>query len=395
MMNVTVVAPTDLRDFLKSAGWVSDDRSLAERLYALQHPSFPRRQLVFPMDSAAPDYVESVASVLSKFSELISQTPSAVAARLHSFKDDVIRIRVSFDGDDSEIPLSFAATVVENTSKMLKAAACTVLRPRIRHPRLTLSEASQFVDKARFGQTETGSFVLRVACPIRAMELQGALMLDSGDVPFVRKVTWSLRQAIAQLVGAIEADRLSELIDEIKQHKAPIISSNLCEAISGLHDDRLDNSIDVGLDWSAQLPVADSALIRTIRIQRDYFSRIEEVRRELRAIETDAAESFVGTVERLDGEMGADGRRSGNVVLALLLRDEGETVRARTMLNAEDYAKADRAHMDGRLLVRVSGLLWPGRQPRQLTELSSFELLNSSTGEVLMNAADGVGVTSR
>lgn len=388
MTNVAAVAPTDLRDFLKSVGWTSDERSLAERLYALESRNFPRRQLVFPMDSVAPDYAESVASVLTKFSELTGQSPTTVIGRLHSFKDDVLRLRVAFDGDDSEIPLSFAATVVENTSKMLKAVACTVLRPRIRHPRLTLSEASQFIEKARFGQTESGSFILRVSCPIRAMEIQGELVLESDDLPFVRKVTLSLRRAVAQLVGAIEADSLTALVDKIKQDTAPIISSNLCEAISSLHDDRLDNSIDLGLDWSAQLPVTDPALLRTARIQRDYFSRIEEVRRELRAVETDAAEAFVGTVERLDGEMGADGRRSGNVVLALLLRDEGETVRARIVLSAADYEKADRAHMDGRLLVRVSGRLWPGRQPRQLTELSTFELFNSSTGEVLMNSTE-------
>ena len=85
-------------------------------------------------------------------------------------------------------------------------------------------------------------------------------------------------------------------------------------------------------------------------------------------------DTFIGTVERLDGEMGEDGQRSGEVILSLLL-PEGEQVRARTNLNAQDYTKADQAHMTEGTYVKVAGKLHPGRQPRQLTELRTFDLI--------------------
>ena len=136
-------------------------------------------------------------------------------------------------------------------------------------------------------------------------------------------------------------------------------------------------SLDVGFDWSLLYrPPADVAS-RPVRIQRDYFSRIEEVRRELRASELDQSDTFIGTVERLEGEMGVDGRRSGVIVLSLLLPDEGESVRVRTVLSADNYAIADRAHMKNGAYVRVTGCLRPGRQPRQMTDMTTFELLQS------------------
>ena len=114
-----------------------------------------------------------------------------------------------------------------------------------------------------------------------------------------------------------------------------------------------------------------------MRIQRDYFSRIEQVGRALRAAEQQAdGDTFVGTVERLDGEFDVTGRRSGEVILSLLLPDEGETVSAKTTLTAENYAKADQAHMTNGIYVRVSGRLRPGRQPRQLTDVTDFEIIN-------------------
>ena len=368
------VAPTDLRDYLKALGWSSLGIALRDRLYVLENSQYPRRQLVFPMDTSAPDYLEAVQIVREKLAELTGVHPDILDARIQTMKDDVLRLRVSFSGNDHSLPLSFAGALVQSTERLLKAAACTTLRPRVRHPRLSLNEASQLVEKTRFQQTEKGSFVLKVACPIHALDAQGNLALDESNPPFVRQVTLVLQQSLAKLTAAIEADTLDELLDELKTSPAPIISSNLCEAISGMHDESVGNSVDVSFNWSVLHAVPAQAQIGTIRIQRDYFSRIEDVRRELRAAEPEMDDVFIGTVEGLDGEMDdAAGRRFGDVVLALL--DEGEIVRAKVALTADDYEKAITAHKTNGAYVRVVGRLRPGRQPRQLTHASRFELL--------------------
>lgn len=371
-----LIAPTDLRDLLKARGWTLVEEALEHRQYALRNSAYARRELVFPMDMEAPDYAESVANVLEKLAHLAGIPISSLLSSAQSLKDDVLRLRVFTHGtSDSGLPLSFAASLMRNTTNLLKAAACTVLRPRLHHPKLSLSEATQLVEKVRFAHTEGGSFVLRVACPIHAIERQGNLPQDPPNTTFVRQVTTSLQRALLRLSHAIEADRVDAMVDDLKRSPAPLLSSNLCEALASMHDEVIGNSVDVGFDWSALQPVHDAALLRPVRLQRDYFTRIEEVRRELRSVERPDEGPFIGTVERLEGEMNADGRRSGEVVLSLLLQDQDETVRARTVLSADDYQKADSAHMSNNAYVRVSGRLRPGRQPRQLTDVSAFEVI--------------------
>lgn len=364
------VGPTDLRDFFKSQGWNLFEQAVKDRLFVFSHPSYPRRQLIFPMDLYAPDYEEAVSQAIHKVADLTGTTDTYVRNRIKTAKDDVLRLRVFFDGNDTELPLSFASVLVQSTEKMLRTAACTVLRPRLHHPRLTLNEAVQFVNQAKFGQTERGSFVLNVACPINSMEVQGELGFDD---PFVRQVTASLNKALWQLKDAIETDRVGQLIDSLKDAPAPLVSSNLCEAIGEMHDEQVNNSLDFAFDWSLlrQAPVDDRQ--RRVVLQRDYFARVEEIRRELRRHESAQEETFIGTVEKLEGDMGEDGRRAGPVVVALLLPEEGETVRARMILSADDYATADKAHMTNGAYVAVRGKLRPGRQPRQLTDIESFK----------------------
>jgi hypothetical protein len=247
---------------------------------------------------------------------------------------------------------------------------------------LSLTEAAQFVDRARFGQTEAGSYIIQVACQLNGVEAQGALDPD-GDEPFVRMVTQTLSCALTQLVTAIEMDTLDTFVDQVRTSTTPLISSNLCEALVGMHDDEIDNSLDVNFSWSALRPSTNDAARPLIRLQREYFSRIEEVRRELRLIQANDIETYIGTVERLDGEMSPEGQRSGTVHLALLLPDEGESVRARTILNACDYAVADRAHMNNGTYIRITGRLRPGRQPQQITDMSRFEIVPECETEQL------------
>lgn len=371
MNNAENIAPTDLRDFLKARGWTLVEEALRHRQYALRNSAYARRELAFPMDIEAPDYAESVANVLEKLAALTGQRASTLRASAQDAKDDVLRLRIHAPGaTESGLPLSFAAAIVRHTTNLLKAAACTVLRPRLHHPKLSLSEATQLADRVRFGHTQSGSFVLQVACPLHAVEAHSA-----PNTTFVREVTTSLHRALDRLTRAIEVDRLGALVEDLKRSDTPALSANLCDALAGMHDEVVGNSLDLGFEWSALLPVTDPALRQTVRLQRDYFARIDEVRRELRAIERPDEGPFIGTVERLEGEMTADGRRSGDVVVSLLLPDQDETVRARVTLSADDYAKADSAHMTNNAYVRVSGRLRPGRQPRHLTDITSFELL--------------------
>ena len=373
----TYIAPTDLRDYAKAQGWTLLKEAARDRLYVMSNPRFERRQLVFPMDTTAPDYAEAIALMVEKIAVMEQRTPEAVVKSLTEVSDDAVAFRVTSPRPEERyLALSFAGAMVVGAQQLLLASACTVLKPKAHHPRLSRSEAQRFLETARFRHTQPGSFVLNVSCPVQAMDVQALpLFPDEVEAPFVRQVTLTLVRSLRELVSAIETDSLDGLVSSLKQSTTPLISSNFCEALTRFEDESLKNSVDIGITWAASIPRPhDEPAYSVVRVQHDYFSRIEEVRRELRSQEKHMEDTFIGTVERLDGEMGEGGRRSGEVILSLLL-PEGEQVRAHTNLNAEQYAKADQAHMTEGTYIMVGGKLHPGRQPRQLSELRSFDLI--------------------
>ncbi len=373
----TLIPPTDLRDYAKDQGWVLFKEAAKDRLYVMTNPHFERRQLVFPMDTTAPDYSEAVMLVVGKLAAMEGRSAQAVIKNLLEVGDDAIAFRVTTPRpDERSLPLAFAGSMVTGAQQLLLASACTVLKPQAHHPRLSRTEAQQFLETAKFRHTQPGSFVLNISCPVQGLDVQAPLLPDEADAPFVRRTTATLRKALGELVTAIETDSLDAFVEATKNGANPVVSSNLCEALTRFEDSSLKNSVEIGITWAAAIPKpANEGRISIIRIQHDYFPRIEEVRRELRSKEQHLEDVFPATVERLDGEMGDDGKRSGEVILRLLTPDGDELVRARANLTTDQYELADKAHMTDGAFVKVAGKLHPGRQPRQLSDIKSFELM--------------------
>jgi hypothetical protein len=335
------------------------------------------------MDTNVADYEETIAIVAEKLAYFEGLPLEHLWGDLLEVRDDILRVRIASVREGvTSLPLTFATSAVAATQQLLLSAACTVLQPRVHHPRLFRTQALQFLDAAQFQHTEHGSFVLKVSCAFDALDL------GDEEVPFARQTMLTLSQSLHELVGAIEADLLDEYVEGARRDDAPIISSNLCDALTKLQDDDLRNSLEVGLTWSPLNPVREEMRYAPLRIQNDYFPRIEEVRRALRDAGAPIEDAFMGTVEQLNGDMDEHGHRFGEVMLALLL-PEGEVVRATTNLTAEEYVIADKAHMTEGTYVMIRGRLHQGRQPRLITNVTAFEILTVPENRRLEEPREG------
>lgn len=376
-MIIENISPIDLRDFAKSQGWVQQENLSKTPIYIMSHPDFTYRQLVFPKTSQAPDYADAVVSSINKLATLSKQTPDTIYHNVLGIQDDHLRFRIDANHLKQEsLPLAFAGQVVQATEKLIKAAACSVATPRLHHPRLHSATAQELIQKSRFGHTESGSFVFNVSCPLNAVDEPAQLDLGDNTAPFVRQVTLLIRQGIFELIQAIENDTLSDFVSQLKKASMPLVSTHFCEALQMMHDEDLDNALDLGFIWSSRHSLSSPELHRPLRIPNAYFARIEEVQREIRPQEQDHLRTFVGSVETLMGELNSQGQREGDVILSVL--EEGDSLRIRARLNAEQYADAIDAHKNENSHVMLKGKLQPGRQPRLLNTVESFALLQNA-----------------
>ncbi len=368
------IAPTDLKDFLKSRGWRLIDAAIKDGLYALNNDQYKRRQLIFPIDDSSVDYPDCVETVINKLVDMENISFRTLMTELSEMKDDAIGFRiVDHRNETAFIPLNYAVKAINGVKDMLLSAASSVLKPQIYHPKMNRREALQLIETSRFRHTETGSFIINVSTPVKAMDLQVDLFENT---PFVRQATLTINKAASQLVEAIQSDRMEHLIATVKEEPTPLLSSNMCKAFINFQDENDQADLYLNFKW-ASIINKPSNTKNSIKIQHDYYSRIEEIRQELKNQEKDKdkEDTFFGTVEALAGDLDEREQRAGDVILDLYQPKGEGSIRARVNLKAEWHDIAIEAYKNAGHIIEVKGKLVVGNQPRIMKDVTSFRIM--------------------
>lgn len=377
LLNLTKnISPSAVRYYAQAHGWepIAGSR---RRIWLFRHSTERLVQLQIPMDRD-DDMTDAILEVAERIARVEQRAIEPVVEDLASSSSDVLRYRIiSDDIKGGTIPLEEAIGLFAGAKQMISAAACSVVNPVVHHPRTDRNDARQLIQHARMGQTERGSFVLKILCPLDSVKEPSLL---SEMQPFVRTVTTLLMRATSKLISGIEQGNIDSIIaDQGREGARPEISSNLCKGLMDLRGERDSGEIELAIKWASSIPLPQPQEPSIIRIPIEYYSEIEKVHRALRPLPAgDTDQIMIGTVETLNGDVDEKGRRCGEVVLSLLLPDEDELIIARTNLSAGDYEKAVAAHEKGRSYVKLRGQLKRGVRISRIDNPEGFTLVEDN-----------------
>ncbi|WP_436490339.1 hypothetical protein [Chitinophaga sp. ARDCPP14] len=375
MRKVIDISSIQIRDYAFSYGWELVREGLKDGLFVLNSPNKDYKQLIFPTDSSNPDFQNMALIAIRKLGDFSNQSEFKILEDIREVNDDVLNLRY-FSESKIVNALSFQETVkaIDATKQLILTAGSSVVHPSLLHKRLFRNEANELLRKTKFRHTEEGSFILKISCPVE-LERSSSLTLFDDEVvkPLSRRAFELMNYTSKELLNAIEADSIDQLIEAQVSSSRPSISYNFCDALINLFDDERELPFELIFNWSraymTKLPPLN--LPRAIKFPYEFKPKLEEIKSYLNPIGKELEDTFFGTVESLNGNEGGDGRRSGEVMLALLI--DSEIVNARVELNSVDYETAWHAHGEGGSLIKIRGILFPGKRVRTLENVSLFE----------------------
>jgi hypothetical protein len=237
-----LVSPRALKGYASGLDWRPVD-GINGNIAVYHRPDSELHQVIIATDTTLSDYDEVVAEAVRKLADFEKRPAREVLDHLLLPPAEVLSFReVSPDAEAGSLQLGHAAQFIGGTRKLLLSIAHSVLVPRASHPRLARTEAEDFINRCRLGQTDRGSFVINVACPLDAQ-----LALPGIGEPFARQVTSLLLDTLADLARAADGGISENLIDPLR-HRG--ISANLCESLLMLRPTGDRASLSVTATWS-------------------------------------------------------------------------------------------------------------------------------------------------
>jgi hypothetical protein len=351
-----IPSPTEVASYLVQLGWKLENADSAWAFYSkvVERESVT---LEVPQQMSALDYGRVLRMLIEDLARLEGQNPGPLLRNIKGASLDIVRI--AFEGSatkDGRISVKAGQKVYAAARDLLLSAACSVLEPRAVFTKRKPDDAMNLLDRARFGQTEVGSFVLSIECSIPP-QLQTSLPgtnLDL-DAPLERKTSVRLAHALHEAESACRVSVGAGNIDSFRNGIRHGVSANLCEAVAEFFEATCADRIQTTFSFAHRRPISPD-VPRLISFSPDTTAILREAANGLRAEASYPSTDVEGTVVKLDSSNADEG---GVIVLRSFIDDRNRDVRI--VLSADQYHSAVQAHDKGSLVRCVGDLGKEGR----------------------------------
>ena len=361
-------------EYLVKRGWFEKKGVGRGLVRVFEYQSNKLIQARFPAIADLDDYEKVTIEGLETVAEQERRSFAALFNDILFFSDDVLEIReAATESLNGTISLRRAGDMLSGIKSSLASAAMLEIEPKPFYVKQQRADVTTFISQCRFGQTQRGSYIMTVSCPLNAMPQQSRLNENTLFEPnFSRRITARLYNSIALLVQAASDDNL-ELVIKIDDN-ATMLSSNFCDAVLQLMPGSEGARLDFGVRWAKKQPFDnEKESTNYLSILKEYTPFIESVSSQLRLKATTVVvQNFFGTISTLDGRMDEDGRRYGPIIVHLTNREEGDTVTAKIDLSQEDFAKAYEIYDKMDKFISVSGILKRSTSGNKIESYTNF-----------------------
>jgi len=330
-----------------------------------------------PLDYNFGDFAISMKRVVNTLSSFENRSQFEILDDFATIAvGDVIRLK-SYDilnRSYTTLKLDEGQNLIQKAKDMMSAAACAAIEPKAVFPSRRSNKVEDFINNIRLGQTERGSYVIKLISPITLEQLN---LPDNSLPPFERQVTQTLMKSLKSLKDVLLYIQKKEhfYFEPFQEVVSEGVSANLCDAIIGNDNKVIFKPIEISVSLSYAYPSEKNEIYENIDFPENVMPYIAEASRLFH--EKNPVENFIleGNVTRLDRE-----RKQHKGIIIVVCISDGKKRRIKIELNKDDYEQAIEAHKRGIEIYCRGELIKEGNSFR-LNNPSNFKLLEEELHE--------------
>lgn len=314
--------------YLQLNGWKQQGRIYNDKVLQFVTPD-EKGALLLPADKSFMDYHFAMYRAISIMAEYEKVSVENLFNKLIYPSSDILKWRVS-DEDTMNGAISFISMEhnIEFIKSMLSSTCLDILSPSQYHAKLYTKEVQRQITKYKFGQTEIGSYILNVLCPLGYYQYE---LFDPtvGELPLSRKINLHLIRNIDMLQRSAQ-EKSQESRDCISEGK---ISVNFLSSLASLYDENKNAELSIEADWNLRVPVTEefpSYVILNPRFSEDIAVIAEEFTPKT---EQNVVKSFYGKIVNIGAEAEIDNRVMVDIKVATI----GENLKTITINASLNY----------------------------------------------------------
>lgn len=369
------ISHVDVSKYLHDLGWdkIASKRNNVQIFQLENERDF--FQIDLPISRELRDYNIAMYRAIECISKSIGKSIEQIVLELLNPLSDIIRLRIAEPSiETGSIYIEDAIKLYDNAKKLITATAMDIINPQLLHMGRPGNNILEFVNNCRFGQTEIGSYVVSVVCPISKIDNNNYLQLSLFDEKeecansLTRNVVNKVIKSVQIIKKAIDEGNFETAI-YANANTNDCISANFLDALSEINIYREKSSLDIAVKYAPT--IIDNKVENTIaEINHDYYSPIDTLVRKIKNNQ-EIEKTYIGRIKSLSAIPDAERRDKGSISI-VFIDDNEKKATASVSLSKDDYDTAIEAHQNGKT-VKVVGTL--SGQVQKRIECNYFEVL--------------------
>lgn len=364
------IRPVQLRGYLDSHGWV-EEGNIRDVASVWHRPELEKRdfEVLQPETDKIKDFNDRVWGLLQVVSDFEKRTIEEVYRDISNFFADFIRIRIVHDDvENGSIPLEDGVLLIEKAKDLISSASLSTLSKKRSFSGCKPQDVSDFLEKARLGQTEVGSYVINIIAPLDSPENKKEELIERQS--FSRSVTETLANGLEAISSSVDKFKRNNNLQVFDGAVERGVSANLCDAIIGLAGERRNRDVHITISYSKVEPneINSKAEHSFGSEVIPYLERASEYLKDNYVIPNITISGFVKKLDRDKDNV------YGFVTVTAFVEDKDRNVTFE--LSGRDYLDAIHAH-ENRQPVECTGDLYISPRSAKLINGKNFRVFNS------------------
>lgn len=307
--------------------------------------------VLIPLDPSYSDYFTLLDRAISEIAQYNEMSFLTLLSELINPTADILKWRIVDNQTEfGQIPFDSMISYIADIKNSLAAVLQDIMNPNVFHARLLTKSVNEKLTACSFGQTEFGSYIINVVCPLG--EYQYSLFDDRiEDLPLYRKVNLKMMDSLSMINRSVE-DNSNELDDAVGGGN---VSVNFLDSIANIVSVNNQTCFDVSVVRSRDVPFPDNS-ISNVLVTHTVCQKITDVADRYRPKEQqNVRKTIFGKIINLSGDANPENRDDFSITV-LTLGEDNDKQRVTVRLNYANYYHVVSEAFENGHVVRVSGI---------------------------------------
>lgn len=327
---------------------------------------------LIPLVKEFSDYYRVVGETLQSIASFENRTIEALVNRILNPSYDIQKWRIANSyTSEGKIPFFSMTDTIEKIKDVLATVCLDTLNPTRFHKKVYTTEVNKNISEYAFGQTEIGSYILNILCPIGDYQYT-IFNPTEQDIPLNRKINMRLLSSIDNIQKDLGNSNNNKVDEDVDQG---LYSVNFLDSLVDIYDETKDTEMNIIVDWCQDVRFINEVPISSIKLEPIFMEKVNFIADKYRPKkEENIQKPYYGKIDSINANPDIENREYVQIRL-VTIGDDNKKVNIQCKLDYNTYYSVVNTAFESGANVKLSGLYRNnGRQ--KWIENGHLELLN-------------------